>query len=642
LLEVSDLSISSRLGDRERPITVGVSLQLGAGETLGIVGESGSGKSLTARAVTGLLPTGLVATGSVRFKGRELLTLNDREMTKVRGRGIAMIFQDPFTMLNPLVRCGEQIVELLRDDRGRRLDRRARRNEARARLAEVGILDSAVVDAYPFQLSGGMRQRVGIAAALALDPELVIADEPSTALDVTTQREILARLRELQESRGMGMILITHDLRVAFSMSDRIEVLYAGSVLERSPADAMDREPRHPYTLGLLLSEPPGDRRIEVLHAIPGSVPGPDEVAGRCAFADRCSWKLSVCEKGAPRLVESEPGRESACVRIEEISAELIEVRRAAASEGDPGADPSSRSTRTDLTRPGESVRQPRDAQVDSDPSQLVVVNGLAKTFKSRTGRTVQALRDVSITVGRGESVGVVGESGSGKTTLGRCLLGLERPDAGSIVLDGLDVSDVRSLTASERTQYRKTIQMVFQDPYSTLNPVRTVGATLVEAVTLSGSGSRAGGASRADTKRAVDELLDLVGLPRDYARRKPVALSGGERQRVGVARALAARPKLIVCDEPVSALDVSVQAQILNLLASIHRELGVSYLFITHDLAVVRQVTDRCYVLQRGELVEHGATEKILDQPENPYTKSLVASIPTSRRSWLEGAIEV
>jgi peptide/nickel transport system ATP-binding protein len=641
---VSDLSISSRLGDRERAITLGVSLQLDAGETLGIVGESGSGKSLTARAVTGLLPTGLVARGSVRFKGRELLTLNDREMTKVRGRGIAMIFQDPFTMLNPLVRCGEQIVELLRDDRGRRLARRVRRNEARARLAEVGILDPAVVDAYPFQLSGGMRQRVGIAAALALDPELVIADEPSTALDVTTQREILARLRELQESRGMGMILITHDLRVAFSMSDRIEVLYAGSVLERSSAAAMDHEPRHPYTLGLLLSEPPGDRRIEVLHAIPGSVPSPDEVVGRCAFADRCSWHGSVCDQGTPQLVESEPGRESACVRLEEISGELLEVRRAtAASEGgEPSLHPSSRSTQIDPTRPSDSVGQASEPHSHGDPSQLVVVDGLAKTFKSRSGRTVQALLDVSITVGRGESVGVVGESGSGKTTLGRCLLGLERPDAGSIVLDGIDVTDIGSLSASDRTRYRKTVQMVFQDPYSTLNPVRTVGATLVEAITRTGSGSSAGRTSRADTKRAVDELLDLVGLPRDYARRKPVTLSGGERQRVGVARALAARPKLIVCDEPVSALDVSVQAQILNLLASIHRELGISYLFITHDLAVVRQVTDRCYVLQRGRLVEHGATEKILDQPENPYTKSLVASIPTSRRSWLEGAIEV
>jgi peptide/nickel transport system ATP-binding protein len=358
--------------------------------------------------------------------------------------------------------------------------------------------------------------------------------------------------------------------------------------------------------------------------------------------------------------MEIEAGRESACVRLEEISSELIEVRRAVPTEdgtpranpGTPGSapagalpaegGPSIDSTRTELTRSGESVPQQHDSASDGDAPQLVVINGLAKTFRSRTGRTVQALLDVSITVGRGESVGVVGESGSGKTTLGRCLLGLERPDSGSIVLDGIDVTDVGALTASERTRYRKTVQMVFQDPYSTLNPVRTVGATLAEAITLTGSGSRAGGTSRTETKRAVDELLDLVGLPSDYARRKPVALSGGERQRVGVARALAARPKLIVCDEPVSALDVSVQAQILNLLASIHRELGISYLFITHDLAVVRQVTDRCYVLQRGELVEHGATEKILDQPEHPYTKSLVASIPTSRRAWLEGAIEV
>lgn len=604
LLEVTNLTVRSRLGGRERTITQNISLHVAAGETLGVVGESGSGKSITARAIMGLLPTGLVVSGAVSYGGRQLLELSDREMTAVRGRHIAMIFQDPFTMLNPLMRCGEQIVELVRDTAGRRLSRRARRAQAIARLAEVGIRDAGVADAYPFQLSGGMRQRVGIAAALALDPQLLIADEPSTALDVTTQREILARLHDLQESRGMGMILITHDLRVAFSICDRIDVLYAGSVLERSPADELYAEPRHPYTLGLLLSEPPGDRRVAELRAIPGSVPSPDSVSGRCSFADRCAWQSDACLQTAPALVPISAGRESACLRLSQISAELVAARQ-------------------------ESVDASQvDATADTS-SSLLSVEALTKTFKSRTGRSARALHDVSIEIGADESVAVVGESGSGKTTLGRCLLGLERPTTGRVVVDGLDISDFDSLSRDNRQRLRRTVQMIFQDPYSTLNPARTVGATLGEALAAGDAGQRRG-------RDDISQLLDLVGLPRDYATRKPVALSGGERQRVGIARALAVKPKLLVCDEAVSALDVSVQAQILNLLASIRRELGVSYMFISHDLAVVRQIADRVYVLRNGEVVEEGPTESILDQPQHPYTKSLVASIPQANRSWL------
>jgi len=606
LLEVRGLRVAAHLASGERTIVSSLDLELGLGEAVGIVGESGSGKSITARAIVGLLPPGVHATGQVLYGGRDLLGLAERELNRLRGTEIALIFQDPFTMLNPLMRCGDQIAELVRDARGKRLRRAARREEAVRRLAEVGIDDPHVADAYPFELSGGMRQRVGIAAALALDPKVVIADEPSTALDVTTQREILARLKSVQAARGMGLILITHDLRVAFSMCDRIAVLYAGSLLEQASSDAIEAEPAHPYTLGLLLSEPPADRRLAELTAIRGSVPDADDVAGACAFAPRCRWARPACAAGAPPLLEIAPGRFGACLRWPEIAAEMGALRGTAARTAGVGAEP-------------------------GGSAPLVGVTDLVKHYGSLGSgrRAVAALGGVTLEVGAGESVGLVGESGSGKTTLGRCLLGLERPTSGSIAIDGIDASDYETLSAADRRRLRKTVQMVFQDPYSTLNPVRTIGATLREAVSVH--------EPRVKNERLrVEELLERVGLPAGYAGRKPVALSGGERQRVAIARALAASPRLIVCDEAVSALDVSVQAQILNLLARLRREAGIGFLFITHDLAVVRQVVDRLYVLRRGEVVEAGPADAVLDHPRHPYTRRLVESVPRADGAWL------
>jgi peptide/nickel transport system ATP-binding protein len=605
LLEVRGLRIASRLAAGERVIADGVDIDVAAGEALAVVGESGSGKSMTARAIMGLLPPGVHASGSVRYGGEDLLACSQRQLARVRGSEIGMVFQDPFTMLNPLMRCGEHITELLRDGDGRRLGRKARRAEAARRLAEVGISDPAVAEAYPFQLSGGMRQRVGIAAALAGDPRLVIADEPSTALDVTTQKEILARLKELQEARGMGLILITHDLRVAFSTCDRIQVLYAGAVLERGPAHAVEADPRHPYTLGLLLTEPPADRRLAELPVIAGAVPDADEVIGRCAFAPRCAWARAACEESAPALRGDGAGRETACLRVGEIEGEM----RARRETADAAAPP----------------RRP----AGGTPA-LVEVEVVEKSFGGRGGRQVRALDGVSLQIGADESVGLVGESGSGKTTLGRCLLGLERPTAGRLLVDGIDASDYEALSAQERTRLRRTVQMIFQDPYSTLNPARTIGATLKEALLVHDPRAR-------DLSGRVAALLEQVGLSAAYAERKPVALSGGERQRVAVARALAAQPKLIVCDEAVSALDVSVQAQILNLLAEVREQLGVSYLFITHDLAVVRQIADRLYVLRHGRLVEQGPCDDVLDRPQHDYTRALVDSIPRSDDAWLD-----
>jgi peptide/nickel transport system ATP-binding protein len=501
LLSVRGLRIASRIQGVERVITVGSDFDLAPGETLGIVGESGSGKSLTARALIGLLPSGVRAEGEVRYRGRNVLDLPERELRRLRGAELAMVFQDPFTMLNPLMRCGAQIAELIRDERGRPLRRDARRAEAVRRLAEVGITDPAVADAYPFELSGGMRQRVGIAASIARDPQVLIADEPSTALDVTTQREILARLREVQQGRGMGLILITHDLRVAFALCDRVLVLYAGSVLETAAAEPMEAEPLHPYTLGLLLSDPPVDRRLPQMAAIPGSVPSPAQVANACAFSPRCQWRVDACSEAAPALVELSGSRWSACIRIPEIGPEM-QAAKAAASTG-----------RAD--GPAEVAAAAPAA------GAVVAATGLEKVFGSsqRAGRRVAALKGVTLEIGPDEAVGLVGESGSGKTTLGRCLVGLERPSGGTLLVNGLDMTSLGGLSSGERRRLRRGAQMIFQDPYSTLNPVRTIGATLGEAIASGDEPVR-------DLRVAVGELLEHVGLPAGHAERKPVALS--------------------------------------------------------------------------------------------------------------------
>jgi peptide/nickel transport system ATP-binding protein len=593
-LSVSGLKVHTRGG---RTIVRDVDLHVEAGETIGIVGESGSGKSLTARAVVGLLPAGVTATGEALWAGRNLLALRESQLRRVRGREVGLVMQDPFTMLNPLLRCGVQVTEGLQDRQGGRLRRRQRQAEAVRRLAEVGIRDAAVAERYPFQLSGGMRQRVAIAAALSRDPGLLIADEPSTALDVTTQKEILALLKSLQRSRGMGLMLITHDLRVAVESCDRIYVLYAGSVLEVAGAAALDQDPRHPYTLGLLCSEPPIDRRLMQLPTIEGAVPRPDEVSGQCVFAPRCRWARPACLQGAPELrCPDGEAHWSACVRYSEIREEM-------------------RGTRGIVEQ--NVVAEHGDAPVDS----LVVIRDLRKLFRGGAGETL-ALDGVSLQIGAQESVGLVGESGSGKTTLGRCVMGLEQPSGGTIEIAGIAAHLFHTLDRGKRSQLRRTVQMVFQDPYSSLNPVRTIGSTLQEAILARDPSAR-------NVSGELEDLLRRVGLPAGYAPRKPAALSGGERQRVAIARALAMRPRLIVCDEPVSALDVSVQAQILNLFGSLREDFEVSYLFITHDLAVVRQVAERLYVLLNGKVVETGPSAAVLDQPRHEYTKRLVASIP-------------
>jgi peptide/nickel transport system ATP-binding protein len=599
LLDVRNLHIVAGGGGEPRTIVNRLDLTVHRGETVGIVGESGSGKSLSARAIMKLLPPSVSASGQVLFGDIDLLKAPEREVQALRGRRITMVLQDPFTALNPLKRCGQHITDMLDNLNGARRPASARRVEMLRRLAEVGITEPEVAERYPFQLSGGMRQRVALAASLARDPELLIADEPSSALDVTTEAEVLRLIRSIQQARGMGMIFITHNLSIAFAVCDRIYVLYAGSVLETGPSNAVLEEPLHPYSLGLLLSNPPVNRQLAKLPTIEGFVPRADQVLGQCPFAARCRWRVQECVLGPPPLVNIEGGRWSACIRIREIRDEM---------------------KRLSVPLAGDDNILVHQVNVDC----MLQVTHLSKTFHLQS-QQVHAVRDVTFQIGENESVGLVGESGSGKTTIGRCLVGLEQPTSGSIRIKGIDATDYHRLSPEERKRLRRTIQIIFQDPYSSLDPWQTIGSCLSEALALVD-------VSPGGRKQQVESLLKQVGLPLGYAKRRPIALSGGERQRVAIARALAVKPRVLVCDEPVSSLDVSVQAQVLELFRQLQTELGLSYLFITHDLAVVRQMVERVYVMYKGEFVEQGSVRTVLDHPQHPYTQRLIASLSQSR----------
>jgi len=564
-LELHDLQVQGPSG----PIVTRMDLTLQPGRTVALVGESGSGKSMTAKAMTGLLPRGVTSTGTLVL-GDTRVSLADgpAAVAPLRGRRLALLLQNPFTSLSPVHRCGMQIAAALPTDQ--RIDA-----EIARRLDEVD-LPARVAQQYPFELSGGMRQRVALAASLAADPQVLIGDEPTTALDVTTQREVLDLLARIQRERSMALLLITHDLGVARERADRILVMYAGRMLEEGPGDTVFVTPRHPYTAGLRDSEPPLEDRLERLPAIAGSVPRAWDVPVGCVFAPRCSRADDHCRTADPVLSSSgpagSPDRLVACWK--------------------PLAD-------------DEAVLVPTLATPDNGAlhgDELVVVTGLTRRF---TPDAPPALDDVSITVRAGEAVGIVGESGSGKTTLARCLVGLERADTGTI-------------TWGRATDDARRAQIVFQDPTSALNPSMTIGASLAEAL-------RAGGRDRSE----VPELLRLVGLPLEYAQRRPSGLSGGEQQRVAIARAIAPRPQLLICDEPVSSLDVSVQAQILNLMNDLREQLDLTLLFITHDLAVVRQVVHRVYVMHRGRVVESGVMDDLIRAPQHDYTRQLFASVP-------------
>ncbi|MBQ4770821.1 dipeptide ABC transporter ATP-binding protein [Pectobacterium versatile] len=530
LLSIENLSVTLPADADRQWALRDVSLELYANEILCVVGESGSGKSMTASAIMGLLPDQVRATqGRILFEGRDLLTLPEQAMRQLRGARIGMIFQDPMTALNPLQKIGDQIAEMFITHQPT-LTRRERDRRVQALLTDVHIPDPATTaQAYPHQLSGGQRQRVVIAMALALEPNVLIADEPTTALDVTTQAQILQLIRELQQRQGTSVLFITHDFGVVADIADRIVVMRQGERIEQGAAQQILYAPQHPYTRALIAA-------IPALHP------------------------------AAPRPV--------------------------------------------------------------SDNAPILTLNHVVKTFRqpgwfSRHRREEKALQGVSLTLPQGSTLGIVGESGSGKSTLARCIVQLYQPDSGEIQFDGRNLT---RLGRRELREYSRHIQMVFQDPYSSLNPRQQVGEIVAKGLLIQG-------VPRAEALEKVKTLFTLVGLDKHAIQRYPHEFSGGQRQRIGLARALALEPRILVADEPVSALDVSVQAQILALLADLRERLGLSMIFITHDLRVAAQVCDRLIVMQAGKIVEQGTTQHLFQHPQHAYTQQLLSAIPG--RDW-------
>jgi len=602
LLTVEHLRVEFATRDGWLPVVEDVGFGVLPGRTLGLVGESGSGKTVSALAIMGLLPRreSRVPEGSVRFDGMELTELSAPRMRQIRGNDIAMIFQEPMTSLNPAFTVGNQIAEQVR------AHREVSRGEAWARavdmLDQVGIPDpTRRARDYPHAFSGGMRQRVMIAMALSCEPKLLIADEPTTALDVTTQAQILELLASLQQERHMAMIFVTHDLGVISDIADDVVVMYAGQVMERTAVGELFGRPHHPYSEALLASMPQLASPGSALKVIAGQVPRPDEMVAGCRFGPRCDYTVDGCRAGPVAL---EPTADSGglvrCVRHGEL---------ALAGIGELEPEPKPVDTRAPETAPA-----------------LLDVANLRMNFPVRTGPLrfvtgqVKAVDGVDLHVPVGRTVGLVGESGSGKSTLARLIVRLVDPSEGSIVLDGHDLT---TLSGRELRHTRRSMQIVFQDPYSSLDPRMRVNDIVGEPLEIYDN------VTGAERDERVAELLDQVGLGRYALYRRPHEFSGGQRQRIAIARALAPRPRLLVCDEPVSALDVSTQSQVINLLTDLQSRLGLAFLFIAHDLSVVRHISDRIAVMYLGRIVEEGDAEEVYLRPRHPYTEALLSAIP-------------
>jgi peptide/nickel transport system ATP-binding protein len=557
-----------------------VSITVPKGRVVGVVGESGSGKSVTARSILRMVnPPGRIVAGELLFDGRDLLTLSEKDMREIRGSEIAMVFQDPQSALNPVMTVGDQIAEAL-------IVHGSSKKAARARaldlLRQVGIPDAERrLDDYPHQFSGGMRQRVVIAIALAGEPSLLIADEPTTALDVTIQAQILRLLGRLRDELGIAVLMITHDMGVVAETCDDVVVMYGGRVVEQGPVETVFKRQEHPYTADLLKAMPRLDTSGHRLPAIPGAPPDPAALPAGCAFHPRCRLAEDRCRTELPTLTASTAEHSAACW----------------VTQGGTAIPP------LDLT----TTAAPNRAEATATP--LLVVEDLRVDVASerrglfRKPEPVYAVDGVSLSVAGGETLGLVGESGCGKSTLARTVVGINRPTSGAIRVD-------------------TGVQYVFQDPYASLNPRRTIRQSLDEALEMRGVARAARGAE-------ASELMRRVGLSDGHLDRYPHAFSGGQRQRIGIARALAVQPKVLILDEPVSALDVSIQAQIINLLEELRDDLGLGYLFIAHDLSVVRHLSDRVAVMYLGRIVETGPVEAVYSTPGHPYTVALMSSSP-------------
>ncbi len=608
LLEIEDLHVHFVTTRGVVRAVEGVSWKVRPGEVVALVGESGCGKSVSSLAVMRLLakPAGRVVHGRILFEGRDLLKLSEDEMREIRGRDISMIFQEPMTSLNPVLTIGFQIMEPLLIHMG--MDMVAARKRAIELLQMVGIPDpDRRLEQYPHQFSGGMRQRVMIAIGLACNPKLIIADEPTTALDVTIQAQILSLMRDLSRDLGIALVVITHNLGVVARYADRVNVMYAARMAEQGSAADVFRQPLHPYTAGLLRSVPRLDQpRGARLETIEGSPPNLLDPPAGCRFAPRCAARQEACVQTLPELMQVAEHRYSACLRGGEMlqkGATGLGLQEAAAASS--------------------TVKAIEQSNPLLQVSRLKTFFDVNVGFRGLRGKhaVVRAVDDLSFDVFRGETVGLVGESGCGKTTVGRTLLRLEESTGGSMKFDGEDVTraDGRQLQT-----YRRKIQVIFQDPYSSLNPRMTIGQIIAEPMLVYKLQP-----NRAAAMARVHELLKQVGLFEYMAERYPHELSGGQRQRVGIARALAMEPSFIVCDEPVSALDVSIQAQIINLLEDLQKKFNLTYLFIAHDLAVVRHISDRVIVMYLGKVMEIADRDTLYADPLHPYTQALLDAVP-------------
>ena len=618
VLSVRGLSVTFVGSGRPVPAVRNIDFDVHASEVLGIVGESGSGKSVTSLAVSGLLPPTARVSGSIRLGAIEVTSADRETLRQMRGREVGMIFQDPTTTLNPVLPIGRQVIE--GQVAHRQITAGAARGRAVELLREVDIPDpEGRVVQFPHQFSGGMRQRAVIAMAMAGRPKLIIADEPTTALDVTVQAQVLSVLRQRQADTGAAVILITHDLGVIAEVAHRVAVMYGGRIVETGPVEEIFRRPRHPYTVGLLRSLPRIDGVDERLVPIPGQPPTPAQLPTGCTFHPRCPIAQERCAIEEPKLAMVGADHATACHFASEVDG--LTAARA------------------------PRVQATATAQTPAPREPLLVVDDLRIHFPIKAGilrrriGSVRAVDGVSLTVHAGETVGLVGESGCGKTTTGRAIMGLIPVTGGRVSFAGQDITN---LPRHPMRAIRRHMQYIFQDPYSSLNPVKTVGDIVAEPLAIHGLFEEMGGETH------VAELFERVGLSRTMMNRFPSEFSGGQRQRIGIARALALKPRLLILDEPVAALDVSIQAQIINLLQDLQRELGLAYLFIAHDLSVVRHISDRVAVMYLGRIVEESDKTTLYREPIHPYTQSLLSAVPvpdpaaraTRRRIVLEGDI--
>jgi peptide/nickel transport system ATP-binding protein len=619
LLSVRNLLI--KLG-RGHPVD-GISFDIAAGETFALLGESGCGKSMTALALMGLLPNvASIERGSIEFETIELTRLDEDSRRKLRGGAMGMIFQEPATSLNPVLSIGYQIGESLALQRG--LRGAAARKRGIELLELVGIPDpERRYDEYPFQLSGGMKQRAMIAMVLAGEPRLLIADEPTTALDVTIQAQVLDLLASLQRERGMGLLLITHDLGVVSRVADRVGVMYAGQLVEVAHREKFFSSPAHPYSRALFAALPAADARGKPLLTIRGRVPALDSTFTGCRFADRCDYVKDMCRSKEPPLVPLDDGQHVRCYFPVYGALRGVGSVPALAPDSVPGSGPGLFPLSAARLEPVE------DQKALLQVAELKVHFPIRKGVFQRVAGHVRAVDGVTLSLPPGKTLALVGESGCGKTTVGKAILQLVKPDGGSVQLNGVDLT---RLTSGQLRPLRAAMQMVFQDPFASLNPRMRVGAIIAEGIQAL--------RLRENVEQRVCELLQQVGLAPEMANRYPHEFSGGQRQRIAIARSLAVGPQLLICDEPTSALDVSVQAQILNLLKELQARLGLAYLFITHNIAVVDYLAQEVAVMYLGRIVERGTTDEVLRDPKHPYTQALIAAVP--RIEAQRGAINV